>query len=117
MVPNLDLFLVALLHGSFISFVLIIIIFIILIAILCTFFITLFSILVIDAYDYSSYVSQLFVTIKAHLELFLVLVVFSLTYAYVLLELKWKDAFKIKVSKLKKKLQVAFHQVDKRKVH
>ncbi|KAJ0624874.1 hypothetical protein HanIR_Chr01g0047761 [Helianthus annuus] len=117
MVPNLDLFLIALLHGSLISCVLIIVIFIILIAILSTFSISLFSIIFIDAYEYYYlYVSQLVETTNAHLELCFVLMMVLSTYAYVVAERRWKPALQIKVSKMRKKLHVALDQADERKV-
>lgn len=116
MVPNLDLFLVALLHGSLISCVLIIVIFIILIAILSTYFITLISIIFLDGYEYLPYVSQIVTTINAHLELCFMLMVLFLTYTYVLAKLKWKPVFDEKVSEMKEKLRVAFDQAEQRKV-
>ncbi|KAL8263376.1 hypothetical protein R6Q59_024725 [Mikania micrantha] len=116
MVPNLDLFLVALLHGSLISCVLIFVIFIILIAILSSFFISLFSIIFFNVYDYYPYVSQLVKTTNAHLELFFVLTIIVLTYAYVVMEMRWKPVFRIRVYELKRKLRVAFDQADKKEL-
>lgn len=116
MVPNLDLFLVALLHGSLISCVLIIVIFIILIALLSTFSISLFSILLIDAYDYYPYVTQLVEMMSAHLELCIMLMVILLTYVYVVADMRWKPVFRDRLSELKMKLRVAFDQANQRRV-
>ncbi|KAL4603407.1 hypothetical protein ACB092_10G122200 [Castanea dentata] len=76
MIPNLDLILVAFLHGSFIACVLLVVISVILIGLLFSFSLTLFSIVIIDLYDVFSMCSMHYVTLKDNLELGLVLILY-----------------------------------------
>ncbi len=77
MIPNLDLvLLVVFLHGSFIASVLLLVVSVLLIGLLLAFSITLFSIVIIDLYHVFSMCSLHYVTLKANLELALVLILY-----------------------------------------
>ncbi|KAH7574245.1 hypothetical protein JRO89_XS03G0270400 [Xanthoceras sorbifolium] len=75
---NLDIILVAFLHGAFIACVLLLLVSLVLIAMLLSSFLTVFSIVAIDLYTTSSMFSSCFKTAKANLELGFVLVLCTL---------------------------------------
>ncbi|KAI7993635.1 hypothetical protein ACSBR2_040369 [Camellia fascicularis] len=109
MVPNLDLILIAVLHGSFISCILLVFTFLMLICLLLAFSITLFSIVIIDSYDVFSMISLYFGTLRANVELGFVLVLFTLLHFMVNAGLASKPRVESMVANFKVK---ARHVVD-----
>jgi hypothetical protein len=78
MFPNLDLILLALLHASFVFFVLLIVIIILFFILLLTFSLALLSIFLLDLHHYFCVFYEYFEFIKGDLELGLVLILISL---------------------------------------
>lgn len=74
MLPNLELILLLILHGSFIASILLLFTSLVLLALLLAFFLGLFSLVVIDLYDIFPLISWCFQTTKANLELGFVLI-------------------------------------------
>lgn len=106
MVPNLDLFLLAFLHYSFIAIILLLVISFMLIVLLLSFFLGLFSIVIIDLYDASfPIVSWWFETTKANLQLGLVLIVCSFIIYVVEISLASKPVFERVISSFRVKSQ------------
>ena len=101
MVPNLDLILLAFLHGSFISFLLLLLLFLTLISLLLSFFLALFSILLIDSCHIYSLLSQYFGTLWANLQLGCKLILLALTHLFVTLVLALKPLFQGVASKVR----------------
>lgn len=111
MVPNIDLIVVALLHGSLVSFFVTLVTCVVFICLLVAFCIALLLVVYVELYDISSYVSRCLVVIKSHVELALMLSLFFLMQFVVATALASK-AFvqdvavnvKMKIYLLKKKL-------------
>ena len=78
MIPNLDLFLLAFLHGSFIVAILLLAISVVFIAFLFTFTLGLFSIAALDLLNFSPSISCCFESTKSDLQLGSVLVLCAL---------------------------------------
>jgi len=78
MVPNLDLILLAFLHGSFISCTLLVLFFVVLICLLLAISVTLFSILLIYSYDIFCWISLYSGAPRANVELGFVLLLCTL---------------------------------------
>ncbi|KAK4558911.1 hypothetical protein RGQ29_008246 [Quercus rubra] len=112
MIPNLDLILVAFLHGSFIACVLLVVISVILIGLLFSFFLTLFSIVIIDLYDVFSMCSMHYVTLKANLELGLVLILYIVMQQAVSLVLASKSSVLNKIFQSNEKARHVMKHVD-----
>lgn len=112
MIPNLDLILVAFLHGSFIACVLLVVISVILIGLLFSFFLTLFSIVIIDLYDVFSMCSMHYVTLKANLELGLVLILYIVMQQAVSLVLASKSSVLNKIFQSIEKARHVMKHVD-----
>lgn len=74
MVPNLDIILLAFLHGSFIAFVLLLLVFLIIILMLLASTLSLLSVIAIDLYAIFSICSPYFETVEADLHLGFVLI-------------------------------------------
>lgn len=110
MVPNIDLIVVAILHGLLVSFFVALVTCLIFICLLVAFSITLLLVVFVELYDISSYVSWYLVVVKSHVELALVLSLFILMQFLVVTALASK-AFvegvainvKMKIHMLKKK--------------
>ncbi|KAM7493306.1 hypothetical protein LguiB_027915 [Lonicera macranthoides] len=112
MVPNLDLILLALLHGSFISCVLILVLFIILMALLLAFSIGALSIVVIDSFDLFSLISRCVATLRANIELGFVLILVTAMHFIINAAIASKPWFNNIVSKIKQNLQWLVDQVN-----
>ncbi|KAM4074549.1 hypothetical protein ACJW30_10G101900 [Castanea mollissima] len=111
MIPNLDLILVAFLHGSFIACALLVVISVILIGLLFSFSLTLFSIVIIDLYDVFSMCSMHYVTLKDNLELGLVLILYMVMQHAVSLVLASKRSVLNKIFQSNEKAQhVLIHE-------
>lgn len=78
MIPNLDLFLLAILHASFIACVLLLIVSVVLIGLLLAFSVTIFSIAIIDLREGFLACSLHCATLKANLYLGLILLFYML---------------------------------------
>ncbi|XAR70868.1 hypothetical protein NMG60_11027902 [Bertholletia excelsa] len=111
MVPNLDLILLSLLHGSFISCILLLFVFVIMICLLLAFFITLLSIILIDSYDIFSTLSLYFHNLRANIELGFVLVLVTLVHVLVKGALASKPWFERVSADLEDKARHALDQV------
>lgn len=112
MVSNLDLIILALLHGSFISFALLLVVVIILISLLAAFSITLFFIILFYLYDIFLTCSLYFeIVIKSNLELSFVFIIIKLMYYLVVNVLALKPLVNHMVSEFKVKTHLALDQV------
>ncbi|KAM7490422.1 hypothetical protein LguiA_033343 [Lonicera macranthoides] len=112
MVPNLDLILLALLHGSFISCVLILVLFIILMALLLAFSIGALSIVVIDSFDLFSLISRYVATLRANIELGFILILVTAMHFIINAAIASKPWFNNIVSKIKENLQWVVDQAN-----
>ncbi|PSS17816.1 Protein Tat like [Actinidia chinensis var. chinensis] len=111
MVPNLDLILLAFLHGSFISCILLLVIFLTLICLLLAFSIALFSIVLIDSYHIFSLVSLYFGTLRANVEMGFAIGVFTLMHFMVNAALDSKPLVEGMVASFRLKAQHVMHQI------
>lgn len=78
MVPNVDLILLALLHGSVISCIVLLVTFVIFICLLLAFSIILLLIVFIDFYDAVSFISWYLAIVKSNIELAFMVTLFTL---------------------------------------
>ncbi|KAF9662227.1 hypothetical protein SADUNF_Sadunf18G0031300 [Salix dunnii] len=101
MVPNLDLIILASLHGCFIACVLLVVISAILSALVLAFSLALFSISIIDLHGVFSSVSRLILPLKENLKLGLALLVVMIMYYAIGVMLASKPLFKRMVSEFK----------------
>ncbi|GKV44865.1 hypothetical protein SLEP1_g52006 [Rubroshorea leprosula] len=112
MVPHLDLLLLAFLHGSFISCVILVAIFLILITLLLACSLTVFSIVVIDVYTIFSLLPQYFQYMKADLELGFVFLLYTAMNSAISAISSAEPSFNRMVSSLKSKTQHARNKID-----
>lgn len=113
MFPNLDLILIALLHASFVFFVLLIAIIILFFLLLLAFCIVLLTIFLLDLHHYFSMVFGYFEIIKGDLELGVVLILISLIHHVVDFFLISKPNHKRKFDKF----DVKAHQYSTSHIH
>ncbi|EOY29717.1 hypothetical protein QQP08_025948 [Theobroma cacao] len=112
MVPNLDLILAALLYGSFIACVLLVVAFVILITLLLAFSFSTFSIVFLDLYSVYSLLSRYVGSIEANLELGFLLLLCSLMRYAISAAMASKPSVDRLVSQLRVKAQRAMNRVD-----
>lgn len=103
MFPNMDLILLTLLYCSFISCALLLAIFVTFNGLMLAFFITLFSIVVIDVNDAFSLFSLYFVTVKANFELGFVVILWAVIHEAIVVMLVLKPLCERMVSEIKVK--------------
>ncbi|RHN77700.1 hypothetical protein MtrunA17_Chr1g0157591 [Medicago truncatula] len=108
MFQNIDLILLALLHASFVFFVLLIAIIILFFLLLLTFSLALLTIFLLDLYNYFSILYEYFEIVKGDLEMGLVLIVISIIHHGVDFFLVSKPSHKRKFDKFEVKDQQSF---------
>ncbi|KAJ4708056.1 Protein Tat like [Melia azedarach] len=109
---NLDLILLAFLHGSFIACILLVFVFLILIAMLLAFSLTVFSIVVFDLYNIFSLFYSHIQTVEANLELGFVLFLCTMLRQAIAVVSASQPWYERNISNFKEKAQRIVSRID-----